>query len=159
MPLVIVAFCVAVIRWPLAWVGLRSLQWDNWLELAAAGVNAVDGTCCDRGEERNCQHEQRPIDPVIAAPSADDPYIRLAEYLLWLRRQPPVWLDAMRERLERSEYGSRAMASSPDRRLYAVLQPTNEENVLRISNVLLAMGPQEMVIALDRVTRVGSRHE
>ena len=45
-------------------------------------------------------------------------------------------IERTRVRFESTTAGRKAVASSPERKLYAVLKPTREENIRRILNVL-----------------------
>ena len=45
-------------------------------------------------------------------------------------------IERTRIRFESTDAGRRAAADSPERKLYAVLKPTREENIRRILNVL-----------------------
>ena len=54
----------------------------------------------------------------------------------------------IREALEKTKTGQRTVKINPNRRLYAVLIPTKEENIQRIKNVFDSMDYEEKSLKL-----------
>lgn len=71
-----------------------------------------------------------------------------------LSKRDAKWLSRFREGFEGSDAGRKAIATSPNRRLYAVLRPTKLEDLERIRNVLLAMGPDQYQRVLERAEKI-----
>jgi hypothetical protein len=65
-----------------------------------------------------------------------------------LEKLDNVLIARVREALEKTETGKRAARTNPNRRLYAVLIPTKEENLQRIKNVFDYMGYEEKQLKL-----------
>ena len=63
-------------------------------------------------------------------------------------------IDAVRQTIENSEAGRRAVESNPNRRLYAVLKPTKAENLERIANVFKEMEPRQLLALRIRAKKV-----
>ena len=63
-------------------------------------------------------------------------------------------VNADREIFELTDAGQRAVKTNPDRRLYAVLEPTRAENLKRIENVFLEMDSANLGEVLSNVERV-----
>lgn len=57
-------------------------------------------------------------------------------------------VDSIREALEKTKTGQRTVKTNPNRRLYAVLIPTKEENIQRIKNVFDSMDYEEKSLKL-----------
>lgn len=70
-------------------------------------------------------------------------------------------LEKVREALEKSPEGQRIVKASPNKRLYAVLKPTREENMQRIEYVLTGLGPFTLfdLLASIKLAQVLYEHE
>ena len=63
-------------------------------------------------------------------------------------------VNADRETFELTSAGQQAVKTNPDRRLYAVLEPTRAENLKRIENVLLEMDSARLSEVLSNVEKM-----
>ena len=54
-----------------------------------------------------------------------------------------ISVEYIRRAVEKTDAGTVAIAINPNRRLYAVLQPTKEENIQRIKNTMDCMGKRK----------------
>ncbi|MCX5632847.1 MAG: hypothetical protein NTW93_04120 [Phycisphaerae bacterium] len=57
----------------------------------------------------------------------------------------------IREAFEKTKTGQRTVKTDPNRRLYAVLIPTKEENIQRIKNVFDSMNYEEKLLKLNEL--------
>ena len=59
----------------------------------------------------------------------------------WLADQDDFYIELFRRAMEGTDAGIKAIQTSADRRLYATLKPSREENLQRIENAIGCMDP------------------
>jgi len=79
----------------------------------------------------------------------DTDTVRILYILEALGSRKNNFIIKLREAFERTEAGLRTVKTHPDRRLYAVLRPTRQENLRRIKNALDNMEPAEISRILE----------
>ncbi len=136
---VFLQFPVAVVRSVLAafsllitWVDFKMITVENWLILHG---HSSQGSAQSEKEGRD----------------VEEGLISLEEVMEQLRRFSRPDILKTRMKLEKKEAGQRAMARCTDRRLYAVLKPTKEEDLQRIENAFNEMSLGEWRGVQERI--------
>lgn len=136
VPLLLVIAPVSCLGLGFYWLLNRLLAVDFRIVAWYTGCSKVD-TNPYRGPVK--QYDREPI----PSPLDQESLPELGEILMSIRIRPKAWVNNVRSKMEDSYVGRKARANCKDRRLYAVLKPTKEENLRRIENVFRAMTPEQ----------------
>jgi len=108
----------------------------------------------DRPSHVTPEPAQEPPQAIPAAVAIQDDPPSVEAVLRGICGQCNGKIDAVRQTIENSEAGRRAVESNPNRRLYAVLKPTKAENLERIANVFKEMEPRQLLALRIRAKKV-----
>jgi len=137
--LVLVMFALSCVAFVLTWWVNRLQAADLWIVTWAAGFPKIDTTPISAPDNMTQPGDPTPVPVPLDKASLPD----LDEILMSIRIRPKFWVNNVRRAMEDSEVGRRAKANCKDRRLYAVLKPTKEENLRRIENIFRAMTTEQ----------------